>query len=54
MERFPNDDHDDGVDTVTQALRYLRDAGFLTLRQSNRDEGKESPTLQPVINPYDQ
>jgi phage terminase large subunit-like protein len=32
MEEFPNGEHDDLVDTLTQAAIYLRDAGMLELR----------------------
>jgi predicted phage terminase large subunit-like protein len=28
---FPNTDHDDFCDAMSQALRYLRDAGFLNI-----------------------
>lgn len=54
MERFPNDEHDDGVDTMTQALRYLRDAGFLTLKESQREDPRKPELPKERVNPYDQ
>lgn len=47
---FPNAEHDDMVDSLTQALIYLRDAGFLNL-----DEGKWVEEYVPPkdrSNPY--
>jgi predicted phage terminase large subunit-like protein len=38
MSRFPNDAHDDYVDTMTQALRLLHDKGFLGLRTTSRED----------------
>jgi predicted phage terminase large subunit-like protein len=51
VSRFPNDEHDDFVDTMTQALRYLRDKNFLSLNSSNRFEERPAPR-QKKQNPY--
>lgn len=53
IEKFPNDAHDDGVDTFTQLVIYARDTGWLELDYAEDDEdtekdyGKEKP-----VNPY--
>lgn len=47
---FPNGEHDDLVDTLTQAMIYFRDSGMLTM-----DEGKFVEDYVPPkerINPY--
>jgi hypothetical protein len=47
---FPNGEHDDLVDTMSQALIYLRDARMLTI-----DDGKyKDEYVRPVerSNPY--
>lgn len=49
--RFPNDEHDDYVDTMTQALRFLRDKQFLTLNASNRFNEPPPPRFKKE-NPY--
>ena len=54
MSRFPNAEHDDYVDTLSQALRYIRDAGYLSLSRSNRYDDDVRPPAPPVINPYAQ
>jgi len=51
VSRFPNDEHDDYVDTMTQALRLLHDKGFIGIASSKRendvrDFGKHK------VNPY--
>lgn len=46
---FPNADHDDYVDSVTQALRYLRDSQWIRTREDHHEEDPE-PTIR--INPY--
>jgi len=48
---FPKGKHDDLVDTVSQALRHLRDLGMLQRaaeRQSELDEIKRIPTKEPA------
>lgn len=40
-EEFPNGEHDDLVDTITQGAIYLRDAGFLELRTLPAEEPEE-------------
>ena len=49
---FPNADHDDYCDTLSQGLRYLRDAGFINIdpNPSYDDEYDEDRPLR--INPY--
>lgn len=38
VERFPNDEHDDYVDTYTQALTFLRDGGQIEMPAADLDE----------------
>jgi len=38
MAAFPNSDHDDLVDSTTQALRRFRQGGFLSLNTDEKDE----------------
>jgi len=54
MSRFPNDAHDDYVDTMTQALRLLHDKGFLGLRTTNREDDAPLPRhdRSTRTNPY--
>lgn len=55
-EEFPNGEHDDDVDTFTQALIYLRDAQFLELAIVPADEPGEIDyplVAQRRANPYD-
>ena len=40
-EEFPNAEHDDYVDTLTQAMIYMRDARFLILEAAPIEEIKE-------------
>lgn len=51
---FPESTHDDFVDTCTQALRYLRDAGFLDIDPPPRDDDDDyAEYLRPKrVNPY--
>lgn len=49
LELFPNGEHDDFVDSVTQALRFLRDANWLTVPE-DPDEVEVEPTI--YVNPY--
>ena len=52
MEQFPAGEHDDLVDTVTQALIYLRDTGFLELDIAEVEEDNEKDYTNKNINPY--
>jgi predicted phage terminase large subunit-like protein len=54
LSRFPKDDHDDYADSVTQALRYIRDLGYLSLARSTRYDDDAKPSNTQVINPYAQ
>lgn len=49
LEKFPAGEHDDRVDCTTQALIYLKDAGFLELEfvDDDEDEYWEKPTGNP-------
>lgn len=38
VEKFPNAEHDDYVDTATQAIIYLRDGGWFELGRAELDE----------------
>ena len=40
-ERFPNDEHDDYVDTFSQSMIYLRDAGWLDMDTAEDDIEEE-------------
>lgn len=52
-EEFPNGEHDDLVDTLTQALIYLNHAEFITLESVPDDEEEERDyTAQHKRNPY--
>jgi predicted phage terminase large subunit-like protein len=51
VSRFPNDEHDDYVDTMSQALRFLHDKRFLSLNSSNRFEERAIPKTKKQ-NPY--
>jgi predicted phage terminase large subunit-like protein len=46
-EIFPKGQHDDLVDTVSLALRYLRDAGFALTREEYSHEVVEDLTFRP-------
>lgn len=48
---FPNAEHDDMVDSMTQALIYLRDAGFLNLDADKWDNDAPEPR-KDKRNPY--
>lgn len=55
VERFPNDEHDDYVDTYTQALTFLRDGGQLELPAADLDEIEEVDYYakkKASVNPY--
>ena len=48
---FPKGKHDDLVDTVSQALRHLRDLGMMqraTERTAELDELRRQPTKEPA------
>ena len=52
---FPEATHDDYVDACTQALRYLRDAGFLTIDAPPRDDYEDYADAygyKERVNPY--
>jgi predicted phage terminase large subunit-like protein len=52
---FPEATHDDYVDACTQALRYLRDAGFLNIDPAPYDEAEDYADAygkRERINPY--
>lgn len=50
---FPDSTHDDFVDSCTQALRYLRDAGFLDIDPSPVDDDEDYAEYLPKrVNPY--
>jgi len=53
VEKFPNDKHDDLVDTFTQALIYLRDQGHFELDFAADDEIEEQDySKKKRTNPY--
>lgn len=54
MVAFPNAEHDDYVDTTTQAIIYLRDAQFLELDKVPEDQPDEIDyhALRGRANPY--
>lgn len=41
IEKFPNDEHDDGVDIFTQVIIFLRDQGWLELAYAELDPIEE-------------
>lgn len=50
---FPESTHDDFVDATTQALRYLRDAGWLDIDpQREYDDEDDEYFRQKRVNPY--
>lgn len=53
-EQFPNGEHDDLVDTFTQATIYLRDQGFLELPEIPQDVPEEIDYTERKkrVNPY--
>lgn len=53
-EEFPNGEHDDYVDTFTQAAIYLRDANFLEIRVAPEPEEEERDyhAQKKLRNPY--
>lgn len=49
---FPDSSHDDYVDACTQALRYLRDAGFLNIDPAPVNDYDDEDFKKPRTNPY--
>ena len=51
---FPETSHDDYCDTMSQALRYLRDAGFLDIDPAQHYDDNEyvDDTRIKRVNPY--
>jgi predicted phage terminase large subunit-like protein len=49
---FPDSTHDDYVDACTQALRYLRDAGFLDIDPPPAYDDYDDEYRKPKTNPY--
>lgn len=57
VELFPNAEHDDYVDTYTQALTYMRDASLIELDRAPEDEVEEidyESKRKRSTNPYTQ
>jgi predicted phage terminase large subunit-like protein len=52
LEVFPAGEHDDLVDSCTQALIYLRDSGFLELEVYEEDAETEEDYSHKRGNPY--
>lgn len=53
VEKFPNAEHDDYVDTYTQALTYMRDASLIELDAAPLDEAEELEySSKKKHNPY--
>lgn len=51
--KFPNAEHDDYVDTFTQAMIYLRDEGWFELERAPEDEPEDVDyTNKKKVNPY--
>lgn len=50
LTTFPNAEHDDYVDALTQALRYFRDADWLSVPEDPEEEDYEDQL--PAVNPY--
>lgn len=51
--KFPNAEHDDYVDTFTQAMIYLRDEGWFELERAPEDESEDVDyTNKKKVNPY--
>jgi hypothetical protein len=51
LGKFPVAEHDDYVDTFTQAIIYLKNDGWFNLPQA-RDIDEPLIKSQPRINPY--
>jgi phage terminase large subunit-like protein len=48
MAAFPNSDHDDLVDSTTQALLRFRKGGFIRLQSDEPDEQRYFKSKRPV------
>jgi phage terminase large subunit-like protein len=48
MAAFPNSDHDDLVDSSTQALLRFRKGGFIRLQSDEEDEPRYFKSKRPV------
>jgi predicted phage terminase large subunit-like protein len=48
MAAFPNSDHDDLVDSTTQALLRFRKGGFIRLQSDEIDEPRYFKSKRPV------
>jgi phage terminase large subunit-like protein len=48
MAAFPNSDHDDLVDSSTQALLRFRKGGFIRLQTDEEDEPRYFKSKRPV------
>ena len=49
---FPETRHDDLVDTVTQALRVIRDMGFINIDPVYDSQDSYADDLPRKVNPY--
>lgn len=54
MEKFPNAEHDEYVDCITQALIYFKDSGFLELDYYEDDIQEIDDDERKKVNPYAQ
>lgn len=52
LAKFPNAEHDDLVDTSTQAIIFFKDNGLLGLPRAYREEPRRRRPDAPRINPY--
>lgn len=51
LSRFPVAEHDDYVDTFTQAMIFLKDQGWFDLQRA-KDRENEGPPPEKPVNPY--
>jgi hypothetical protein len=50
---FPDSTHDDYVDSATQAIRYLKDGGWLDINPEPHYDDEDYAEIRPQrINPY--
>lgn len=52
MAKFPMAEHDDLVDTVTQAIIFLKDSGLLALPYTKREDPDDHQPRKERLNPY--
>lgn len=53
MTKFPRDEHDDMVDTFSQAMIYFRDLGMLDLPVAEKEEPEDKEYHRTKrVNPY--